>query len=76
MPEPNPQESPNHELIDKLRHLVGSFIWLFQGTRPDLATITSMVARYQNLDTQYDMPKERRPEALSLTALSPITSII
>ena len=31
-----------------LRHLVGSFLWLSQGTRPDLSTVTSMIAQYQN----------------------------
>ena len=35
-----------------MRQLVGSLNWLSQGTRPDLSTITSMLARYQNSPTQ------------------------
>lgn len=37
---------------DEIRQLVGSLNWLSQGTRPDLATITSMLAKYQNNPTQ------------------------
>ena len=42
---------PDHQrkpLEAKLRQLVGSFNWLSQATRPDLTTITSILARYQN----------------------------
>ena len=34
-----------------MRSLVGSLNWLSQGTRPDLATIASMLAKYQNSPT-------------------------
>ena len=41
-----------HSLQDEMRQLVGSLNWLSQGTRPDLTTITSMLAKYQNSPTQ------------------------
>ena len=52
LPEPKSQEPPNQDLITKLQNLVESLIWLSQGTRPDLATITAMIARYQNNPTE------------------------
>eukprot|EP00558_Chaetoceros_sp_UNC1202_P009040 CAMPEP_0197232302 /NCGR_PEP_ID=MMETSP1429-20130617/152_1 /TAXON_ID=49237 /ORGANISM="Chaetoceros sp., Strain UNC1202" /LENGTH=1842 /DNA_ID=CAMNT_0042690279 /DNA_START=1 /DNA_END=5529 /DNA_ORIENTATION=- len=33
-------------LIRKMRSLIGSLLWLSQATRPDLATITNMLAKY------------------------------
>ena len=32
----------------QLRRLIGSLLWLSQGTRPDLSTITNILARFQN----------------------------
>ena len=47
IPEPiTTKDTPN--LRDNLRSFVGSLNWLAQGTRPDLSTITAMLARYQN----------------------------
>lgn len=34
-------------LASDLKSIVGSLLWLSQGTRPDLATIVSMLAKYQ-----------------------------
>ena len=41
---------PHHEieLRNQMRCFVGSLLWLSQGTRPDLSTITAMLAQYQN----------------------------
>ena len=36
------------QLQNRLRQLVGSMLWLSQGSRPDISTITSMIAQYQN----------------------------
>ena len=36
------------EIETKLRSLVGSFNWLATATRPDLATVTNMLAQYQH----------------------------
>ena len=54
LPNPqDPQSSNNKANIQhKMRELVGSLNWLSQGTRPDLATITSMLAKYQNSPTE------------------------
>ena len=41
-----PQEKARIE--SELRSYVGSLLWLSQGTRPDLATITSLLAQHQN----------------------------
>ena len=35
-------------LITALRHLVGSLLWISQGTRPDISVITSLLAQHQN----------------------------
>ena len=35
-------------LASELRSIVGSLLWLSQGTRPDLSTIVSMLAKYQS----------------------------
>jgi len=46
---------PIHErtkLENTLRSYVGSLLWLSQGTRPDLATITNILAKYQNKPTR------------------------
>lgn len=48
VPDPPPNSKANPALQDELRHLVGSLNWISQGSRPDLATITSMIAKYQN----------------------------
>ena len=56
LPTVNPQDpntQPNKKALqDTMCQLVGSLNWLSQGTRPDLATITSMLAKYQNSPTQ------------------------
>ena len=36
------------KLSTELKSIVGSLLWLSQGTRPDLATIVSMLAKYQS----------------------------
>jgi len=36
------------KLESEMRSYVGSLLWLSQGTRPDLATITNMLAKYQS----------------------------
>jgi len=36
------------KLESELRHYVGSLLWLSQGTRPDLATITNILAMHQS----------------------------
>lgn len=43
---PNPDRKPF--LQNHMREMVASLNWFSQGTRPDLSTITSMLARYQN----------------------------
>jgi len=40
------------KLETKLRSYVGSLLWLSQATRPDLATITNILAKYQNRPTK------------------------
>ena len=48
---PQPSSKEKDSLKQQMRSLVGSLNWLSQGTRPDLATITSMLAKYQNSPT-------------------------
>ena len=43
---PSPS-TPNKSLITKYRSLVGSLLWLSQATRPDLATVVSLLAQHQ-----------------------------
>ena len=43
---PSPQHKKSLQL--QFRQLVGSLLWLSQGTRPDLSTITAMLSKYQN----------------------------
>lgn len=43
-----PDDLPYKEKLQaELRSYVGSLVWLSQGTRPDLATITNILAKYQ-----------------------------
>ena len=43
-----PEDLPYKEkLQQELRSYVGSLVWLSQGTRPDLSTITNILAKYQ-----------------------------
>ena len=51
LPEPTTTSS-TPQLQLKMRQLVRSLNWLVQGTRPELSTITAMLARYQNRPTQ------------------------
>ena len=45
----SPDDLPYKQTLEKqLRSYVGSLVWLSQGTRPDLATITNILAKYQN----------------------------
>ena len=44
-------KTQKQSLQDEMRQLVGSLNWLSQGMRPDLSTITSMLAKYQNSPT-------------------------
>lgn len=56
----DPQSSPTtKDLRDEMRQLVGSLNWLSQGTRPDLSTITSMLAKYQNSPTKQHVEAAR-----------------
>ena len=41
-----------HKLETELRSYVGSLLWLSQATRPDLSTVTNILAKYQNQPTQ------------------------
>lgn len=43
-----PPPEQKQALKTRLRQMIGSLLWLSQGTRPDLSTITSMLAQYQN----------------------------
>ena len=45
-------KTQKQSLQDEMRQLVGSLNWLSQGTRPDLSTITSMLAKYKYSPTQ------------------------
>jgi len=45
-----PQEQ-QAQLEQELRSYVGSFLWLSQGTRPDIATITNILSKHQNKPT-------------------------
>ena len=38
--------TPNHDIIHKMQSIVGSLLWLAGATRPDLATITSMLSQH------------------------------
>lgn len=42
----HPDQKAN--LQNQMRSMVGSLLWVSQGTRPDMATITVMLSRYQN----------------------------
>jgi len=48
---PNPSNTSS-QLETEMRSYVGSLLWLSQGTRPDLATITNILAQYQNCPTK------------------------
>jgi len=42
-------KSPEKEKLEhELRSYVGSFLWLSQGTRPDIATITNILSKHQH----------------------------
>ena len=41
-----PEQKAN--LQNQMRSMVGSLLWISQGTRPDMATITAMLSHYQN----------------------------
>ncbi len=41
-------ENEQHVITQQLRHYVGSFNWLSTSTRPDISTITNMLAQYAN----------------------------
>ena len=44
-------KNKQQEIETQYRSMVGSLLWLSQGTRPDLATITNMLAKYQSYPT-------------------------
>ena len=46
IPPPNTPASP--ATILQMRQLVGSLQWLSQCTRPDIATVTNLLAQYQS----------------------------
>jgi len=43
----NSTHQHNHYLEQQMRSYVGSLLWLSQGTRPDLATITNILSKHQ-----------------------------
>ena len=49
IPEGTPPYDPENILA--LRQMVGSLLWLAQSTRPDISTITNMLASYQTVPT-------------------------
>ena len=48
VPHTKMSSSERLRLTSELRSIVGSILWLSQGTRPDLSTAASMLAQYQN----------------------------
>ena len=46
--DPTLTDSQRQAIQAQYRSLVGSLLWLSQGTRPDLSTITTMLAKHQN----------------------------
>ena len=46
--DPNLTDTQKIAIHAQYRTLVGSLLWLSQGTRPDLSTITTMLAKHQN----------------------------
>jgi len=52
LPKTKLQPQLRHKLENELRSYVGSLLWLSQATRPDLSTVTNILAKYQNHPTQ------------------------
>ena len=55
------QIPPNQRnaILQKYRSIVGSLLWLSRATRPDLATITNILASYQNSITDRHLTSAR-----------------
>jgi len=50
-PDPTLTTQQKQAIEAQYRSLVGSLLWVSQGTRPDLSTITNMLAKHQNNPT-------------------------
>ena len=58
IPEPTSPSSPQQIL--QMRQLLGSLQWLSQCTRPDIATITNLLAQYQSNPSQQHIDAAKR----------------
>ena len=60
-PPSNPQDPKTQEaLIRKMQFIVGSFTWLSTSTRPDIATVTNMLAKYTSCPSKGHVDAAKR----------------